>query len=104
MSLGQTLSRFWYSVQAGLLPWLEDELGPLGERYRRLVTVLEFVRVKAFLPHFHDLSGRPQGGFLLCHFSVKHNEFPIWAGLPPRALMGMPRDERRFIAGGPATP
>ena len=59
MSLGQTLSGFWHSIQADLFPWLEEELGPLGERYRRLVTVLEFARVESFLPHFHGLPGRP---------------------------------------------
>ena len=50
MSLGQRPSGFWHSIQADLFPWLEEELGPLGERYRRLVTVLEFARVESFLP------------------------------------------------------
>ncbi len=59
MSLGQTLSGFWHHIQAGLFPWLEEELGPLGERYRRFVTVLELARVESFLPHFHGLPGRP---------------------------------------------
>ena len=52
MSLGQTLTRFLNSLQGDLFPWLEEELGPLGERYRRFVTVLEFARVESFLPHF----------------------------------------------------
>ncbi len=59
MSLGQTLTRFLNSLQGDLFPWLEGELGPLGERYRRFVTVLEFARVESFLPHFHGLPGRP---------------------------------------------
>ena len=59
MSLGQTLTRFLNSLQGDLFPWLEEELGPLGERYRRFVTVLEFARVESFLPHFHGLPGRP---------------------------------------------
>ena len=59
MSLGQRPSGFWHSIQADLFPWLEEELGPLGERYRRLVTVLEFARVESFLPHFRGLPGRP---------------------------------------------
>ena len=41
MSLGQTLTRFLNSLQGDLFPWLEEELGPLGERYRRFVTVLD---------------------------------------------------------------
>ena len=40
MSLRQTLSGFWRSIQGDLFPWLEEELGPLGERYRRFVTCL----------------------------------------------------------------
>ena len=59
MSLGKTLSGFWHRIQADLFPWLEEELGPLGERYRRFVTVLELARVESFLPHFHGLPGRP---------------------------------------------
>lgn len=59
MSTRQRLSGFWRAVQADLFPWLEDDLGPLGERYRRLVTVLELARVESFLPHFHGLPGRP---------------------------------------------
>ena len=59
MSLGQTLSGYWHSIQADLFPWLEEDLGPLGERYRRFVTVLELARVESFLPHFQGLPGRP---------------------------------------------
>ena len=59
MSLRQTLSGFWRSIQGDLFPWLEEELGPLGERHRRFVTVLELARVESFLPHFHGMPGRP---------------------------------------------
>ena len=41
MSLKQTLSRHWFTFQRELFPWLEEALGPLGERYQRLVRVLE---------------------------------------------------------------
>ena len=47
MPLKQTLSRHWFRFQRELFPWLEEALGPLGERYERLVRVLELVR--AFL-------------------------------------------------------
>ena len=59
MSLGQTLSGFWLTLQGDLFPWLEEELGSLVERYRRFVTVLELARVESFLPHFRGLPGRP---------------------------------------------
>ena len=73
MSLGQTLFRFWHAVQADLFPWLEEELGPLGERYRRLITVLELTRVESFIPHFHGLPGRPieDRAALACAFIAK---------------------------------
>lgn len=56
MSLQDTLSQYWLSFQRGLFPWLAEELGPLSERHKRLVQVLEFVRVEELLP------GRRGGG------------------------------------------
>ena len=53
MSLREILSNYWFAFQRELFPALEEELGPLGERYELFVTVLEFVRVKRFLPYFH---------------------------------------------------
>ena len=50
MSLSETLSQYWLSFQHGLFPWLAEELGPLSERHKRLVQVLEFVRVEELLP------------------------------------------------------
>ena len=46
MPLKQTLSRHWFRFQRELFAWLEEALGPLGERYERLVRVLELVRVE----------------------------------------------------------
>ncbi len=50
MSLQDTLSQYWLSFQRGLFPWRAEELGPLSERHKRLVQVLEFVRVEELLP------------------------------------------------------
>ncbi len=55
----QTLYQSWHHVQADLFPWLDEELGPLGERHRHLVAVLELARVEGFLPRFGGLPGRP---------------------------------------------
>ncbi len=55
----QTLYQSWHHVQADLFPWLEEEIGPLGERHRHLVAVLEFARVEGLLPRFDGLPGRP---------------------------------------------
>ncbi len=60
MPLGETLSGYWRSLQGELFPALEEELGPLGERYRNLVTVLELVRVEALVKHWPSLVGRPR--------------------------------------------
>ena len=50
MSLRETVSQYWQTFQHGLFPWLAEELGPLSERNKRLVQVLELVRVEDWLP------------------------------------------------------
>ena len=60
MSLRARLSSYWCAFQAQLFPAIEEDLGPLGERYQFFITVLEFVRVEQHLPCFHGLRGRPQ--------------------------------------------
>ena len=59
LPLKQTLSRHWFRFQRELFPWLEEALGPLGERYERLVRVLELVRVEESLPYSRGWRGRP---------------------------------------------
>ena len=59
LPLKQTLSRHWFSFQRELFPWLEEALGPLGERYERLVRVVELVRVEEWLPYSRGWRGRP---------------------------------------------
>ncbi len=60
MPLRKTLSAYWQSLQAELFPALEEELGPLSERHRELVTVLELARVEAFVKDWPGLVGRPR--------------------------------------------
>ena len=59
LPLKQTLSRHWFRFRRELFPWLEESLGPLGERYQRLVRVLELVRVEEWLPYNRGWRGRP---------------------------------------------
>ena len=59
MPLKQTLSRHWFRFQRELFPWLEEALDPLGERYQRLVRVVELVRVEEWLPYSWGWRGRP---------------------------------------------
>ena len=57
MPLKQTLSRHWFRFQRELFPWLEEALGPLGERYQRLVRVVELARVEESLPYSRGWRG-----------------------------------------------
>ena len=61
MSLRTILSKYGLALQGELFAALEDELGPLGERYKSFVRVLEFVRVEQFLTCLQGLPGRPPG-------------------------------------------
>ena len=58
MSLLASVSSFWCAFQEQLFATIEQDLGPLGERYESFITVLEFVRVEQHLPCFRNLSGR----------------------------------------------
>ena len=60
MPLRETLSVYWQSLQGELFPALEEELGPLGDRYRDLVTVLELARIEAFVRDWPGVVGRPR--------------------------------------------
>jgi len=60
MSLLVRLSSYWCAFQQHLFPTIEEDLGPLGERYQLFITVLEFVRVEQQLPCGRSLRGRPQ--------------------------------------------
>ena len=71
MPLRETLSGYWRSLQGELFPALEAELGPLGERYFDLVTVLELARVEASVKHRpHDPLARARQGRLPVMFGI----------------------------------
>jgi hypothetical protein len=59
MSLLSCLSRTWAHIQDNLFPWLTDELGPLTEAHKRVVTVLELSGIEAFVQFWPGLPGRP---------------------------------------------
>src|ERR1700680_2343771 len=56
MPLLSCLSRTWSHIQGNLFPWLTEELGPLTEAHKKVVTTLELAGVEAFV---QDLPGRP---------------------------------------------
>ena len=59
MPLGQLITASWCHIQGHLFPWLRAEIGPLTEAHERLVTVLEMVRIEAFVPVRDGEPGRP---------------------------------------------
>ena len=60
MSLSSKLSGFWINCQRELFPWVEETIGPLEGRHKKLLSVLEMVRVERFLPSAQDgIPGRP---------------------------------------------
>ena len=71
-----------------LFPAVEEELGPLGERYELFVTVLGFVPVEPFLTCWRGLPGRPQAdrAALARAFSAK----AVFAISTTRALIDRP--------------
>jgi transposase len=59
MPLRETLSQFWLTVQGGLFSWLEEELGELSEKQKRLVKILELLQIESFVPGRRAVLGRP---------------------------------------------
>lgn len=59
MPLRETLSNSWAHIQGFLFPWLRDELGPLTDKHKKLIAVLEVARLEAFIQTWSGLPGRP---------------------------------------------
>jgi len=59
MALAETLSQYWLRIQSSLFPWLEEELGEMTEKERKLVTTLELIRIERFTACSRSLRGRP---------------------------------------------
>lgn len=59
MPLRETLSNYWNTIQGNLFPWLEEELGPLSDKLKQLITVLEIAGVEGFVQQWSGLPGRP---------------------------------------------
>ena len=59
MPLRERISASWCHIQGYLFPWLQAEVGPLTDNHKRVVTVLEMVRVEAFVQMRDGGPGRP---------------------------------------------
>ena len=60
MSLNSTLSNLWTRFQAELFPDLAEEIGPLMEKHKHLVQILDLVAVERFVETDWRSLGRPQ--------------------------------------------
>ena len=60
MALTQTLSNLWTRFQGELFPGLAEEVGPLLEKHKHLVQVLDLVEVERFVDTYWRGPGRPQ--------------------------------------------
>jgi len=59
MLLLEILTRQGWRIQDDLFPAAEEYFGPLSEKHRALIVVLETVCVERFLPYVHGLVERP---------------------------------------------
>ena len=59
MPLLELITGTWSHIQGNLYPWLQAEVGPLTDNHKRLITVLEMVRVEAFVQMHDGVPGRP---------------------------------------------
>jgi hypothetical protein len=58
-SLMEPLSLFWGKVCGSLFPHLEQRLGVLTENHKKLITILEMVRVEEFTQTYKGMPWRP---------------------------------------------
>ena len=52
------LSSIWERIQRSLFPFLEEELGPMTEKQRKLVSILEIIRIEDSIKYTYK-TGRP---------------------------------------------
>jgi hypothetical protein len=57
--LMNNISHVWRHIQTTLFPYLEEELDPLTEKQKKLVAILELIRVEDFIPARWWTLGRP---------------------------------------------
>jgi hypothetical protein len=53
------LSQIWGNIQSLLFPELEESIGPLTDKHKRLISVLELVRIERFVEPSYARLDRP---------------------------------------------
>src|SRR6266567_1026198 len=59
LTLADHLKQFMRVVQGALFPALQEELGPLTEKHRQLVALLNMIRIEVLITCVHGGVGRP---------------------------------------------
>ena len=59
MELVERISGYWLKIQGSLFPWLEESLGKLTEKERKLIVTLDMIRIERFVALNNSLRGRP---------------------------------------------
>jgi hypothetical protein len=79
MPLLSCLSRTWAHIQGNLFPWLSEQLGPLTETHKQVITALEVTGVEAFVQVWPGLPGRPP-----------HDRAALARAFVAKAVIGLP--------------
>jgi len=58
-NLGNNIAQYWETIQRSLFPFLEELLGPLTEKHKQLIAILELVRIEEFINISSICMGRP---------------------------------------------
>ena len=53
------LSQIWNNIQYKLFPFLEEE-GPLSSQHKKLISILELIKIESYLPDLLRCVGRPR--------------------------------------------
>ena len=56
----EILSQTWSAIQGTLFPWLDEQLGPTTEKQKKLIAILEVVRIEEFIASQFGEVGRPR--------------------------------------------
>ena len=73
------LSSIWSGIQRSLFPFLEEELGPLTEKQRKLASTLELVRVEDSIIYIHRTGRKPSNRKIIARAFVAKTVYNITA-------------------------
>lgn len=54
------LSQIWHNIQYKLFPFLEEEHGSVSSQHKKLISILELIRIESYLPDLRGCVGRPR--------------------------------------------